>query len=217
MACNQSVTGNQVSTYDPPATEPVPSNQLLVALQTCLAKLVIEKAELKNQKLRQEIKESEAQTKTIQNLPLRGVFSLLSLHLPMLINLMIPHVRLFFQKSWPSLPSLVVFLKKRLQRSNCWCTSLVYLLSLSICSQLGKTNPAESKYYDLLVEYSIHDPLGAFFAQLYFVVALPFVAVTTGTVQHITIDPTLNTSSSHCSCTIDAKAYLKDNPTKKVA
>ena len=67
MAHNQSVTGNQASTYNPPATEPVPSNQLPVALQTCLAKLAIEKAVFENQKLQQEIKKSETQTMAIQN------------------------------------------------------------------------------------------------------------------------------------------------------
>ena len=67
MARNQSVTGNQASIHGPPATEPVPSNQLPVALQTRLAELAIEKAELENQKLRQEIKESKARTAAIQN------------------------------------------------------------------------------------------------------------------------------------------------------
>lgn len=69
MARNQS--GNPASSpHDPPVTELPPyNNQLPVALQTRLAELAIEKAELEDQKLRQEIRESEARTAAIQNPP----------------------------------------------------------------------------------------------------------------------------------------------------
>lgn len=71
MARNQS--SNQASgsgSHDPPANKPPsPNNDLPLALRTRLAELAIEKAELENEKLQQEIKESEAQTVAIQNPP----------------------------------------------------------------------------------------------------------------------------------------------------